>query len=598
MVGIDPQNLDQHLIFEVLPEESLAKVQNQVLPILLEKGAWNGELQYRNLKTGELVDCQASTFIIYKDNGEPLYLANISRDITESKQLEREIQEAFERRGSQVQVSTEIAQEIASTSELSELFSRVVTLTKERFGYYHTQLLRYDATQDAVVLINGYGETGQKMLADGHKLPMGFGLIGTAASSGQTILRPFLAEDPDWQPNPLLPDTQGEIAVPIKLGEQVLGVLDVQSNQAGTLTEDDRLLLEGLCGQIAVAIEQTRLRQEMSERLEEVNRLYRNMSHEGWKTYQDTTDLPAGFMFDQAGLRPVDEEVLADELFANIPMRVLGGEIVGTLTIANDPNQPTSDEDHAFFQQVSDQIALALESARLTAQTQSALAQTEKLSDAGLRFARATNLQELLAVVNETLGITGINRILLGVFNYSLSNEVESMDIAANWWNGIGHEPSEVGRHYTTQTLNILPIFISATPVFFNDTFDDERINASTLETFTRQNIHSMAVLPLYLSSQQIGVLFLESEAAHNFTQDEIRLFSAMAPQIATVLENRRQFERAQQQANRESTLNVISQKIQSATTVEAVLQIAARELGHALGAPMTIAQLSMKDKK
>jgi GAF domain-containing protein len=322
------------------------------------------------------------------------------------------------------------------------------------------------------------------------------------------------------------------------------------------------------------------------------------MSHEGWKTYKETTDLPTGFVFDQAGARPVGNEVLADELFSNIPMKVLGGEVVGTLTIANDPNHPTSAEDRAFFQQVSDQIALALESARLSAQTQSALAQTEKLSDASLRFARATDLQELLAVVNETLGIKGINRILLGIFNYNLANEMESMDIVANWWNSIGHEPSEVGRHYTIQTLNILPIFISATPVFFNDTTVDERISSSTLETFARQNIHSMAVLPLYLGSQQIGVLFLESEAAHNFTQDEIRLFSAMAPQIATVLENRRQFERAQQQANRESTLNVISQKIQNATTVEAVLQIAARELGHALGAPMTIAQLSMKDKK
>ena len=146
------------------------------------------------------------------------------------------------------------------------------------------------------------------------------------------------------------------------------------------------------------------------------------------------------------------------------------------------------------------------------------------------------------------------------------------------------------------ETINILPLFISATPVFYNDTFHDERVNAATLELFTRQNIHSMAVLPLYLGSRQIGVLFLEAEEAHNFTQDETRLFSAMGPQIATVLENRRQFERAQKQAERESTLNVISQKIQSATTVEAVLQIAARELGHALGAPMTIAQLSMKD--
>jgi K+-sensing histidine kinase KdpD len=75
-------------------------------------------------------------------------------------------------------------------------------------------------------------------------------------------------------------------------------------------------------------------------------------------------------------------------------------------------------------------------------------------------------------------------------------------------------------------------------------------------------------------------------------------LFSALAPQIATVVENRRQFEQAQKQAERESRLNVISQKIQSATTVEAVLQIAARELGHTLGAPLTIAQLGLKENQ
>jgi K+-sensing histidine kinase KdpD len=116
------------------------------------------------------------------------------------------------------------------------------------------------------------------------------------------------------------------------------------------------------------------------------------------------------------------------------------------------------------------------------------------------------------------------------------------------------------------------------------------------LELVKRQNLRAVAVLPLNPGSHQIGALILEAEEVHNFSQDETRLFTALAPQIATVLENRRQFERAQKQAEREGRLNVISQKIQSATTVEAVLQIAARELGHALGAPLTIAQLGMKD--
>lgn len=549
-------------------------------------------------KNGEHLTVNLAVTALRDREGNITGFLGVARDITEQKNLEQQKQAAFERRGHEVQVSTEISQGIAAASELSDLFGRVVTLTKERLGYYHTQLLRYDASQDAVVLISGYGETGQKMFASGHKLPMGTGLIGTAAASGKTVLRPVLTEDPDWRSNPLLPETRGEIAVPIKLGDQILGVLDVQSDQAGALTDDDRLLLEGLCGQIAVAIEQTRLRQEMAERLEEINRLYRSMSQEGWKTYRDTADLPAGFMYDQAGIQPVDEAVLTDELFANIPMKALGGEVVGTLTIANDPQHPTSPEDYAFLQQVSDQIALALESARLFGQTQTALAQTEKLSAASLRFAQAADLQEVVKIATETLDIPKINRAVLGIFHYTAANDLESLDVVANWWNGTGQETTPVGTHYSIEMLRVLPLFMSTEPVFFNDTPNDERADPATLEIIKKLNIRSIAVLPLFLGARQIGVLLLEAEEIHNFTQAETRLFSAMGPQIATVLENRRQFERAQRQAQRETTLNVISQKIQGATSVEEVLQIAARELGHALGAPRTIAQLSLKDKK
>jgi GAF domain-containing protein len=257
-----------------------------------------------------------------------------------------------------------------------------------------------------------------------------------------------------------------------------------------------------------------------------------------------------------------------------------------------------SQEDIDFLQQVSEQVALALEGARLAAQTQSALAQTERLSDAGLRFTRATDLQEVVKIAVETLGIPSINRAALETLNYNSANELESMDVVANWWNGTGHEATAIGTHYTAEILPILKLFLSPEPLFVRDAFQDERVDGVTLEIVKRLNIHAFAILPLYLGTQQIGVLVLESEGPYEFKQDEVRMFSAMGPQISTVLENRRQFERAQKQAEREGLLNIISQKIQSATTVDAVLQIAARELGHALGAPMTIAQLSMKDKK
>ncbi len=344
------------------------------------------------------------------ESGATKRMIGTHTDITEQKRLQAQVQEAFERRGDQVQLSTEISQEIAQASGLDELFNQVVALTKERLGYYHTQLLRYDPGQDAVVLIAGYGKTGQKMLAEGHQMHLETGLIRTAAATGETVMRSTLAEDPDWQPNPLLPDTRGEIAVPIKFGEQVLGVLDIQSNQAGAITEDDRLLLEGLCGQIAITMDQTRLRQEIDERLQEINHLYRTMSREGWQRYRETGALPEGFQFDQVSVRPVEEPNLTEQLFAKISMTLPGGEVLGEVSAFDDPQNPLSEEDKVFIGQVSEQVALALESARLVEETQQAsfllgerVKELDCLNDIGHKTEEAPPLAEFLHWVTERI---------------------------------------------------------------------------------------------------------------------------------------------------------------------------------------------------
>lgn len=205
--------------------------------------------------------------IIDPDGGARRVLG-VSSDITERKRMQEVVEASWDRRGRQVQTATEVAQEIAATKALDELFRRVVTLLKERFGYYHAQIFRYDpdfvaekpGTQPgALRLVCGYGRTGQAMLAAGHHLAMGRGVVGTAAVVGAPLLVTDVAQDSPWVPNSFLPKTRGELAVPIKLRGEILGILDVQSDVAGALTTEDQLLLEGLGGQIALAIENEQL---------------------------------------------------------------------------------------------------------------------------------------------------------------------------------------------------------------------------------------------------------------------------------------------------------------------------------------------------
>ena len=237
-------------------------------------------------KNGELYYEEKTITPIKTADGEITHFLSTAVDITERIRLEEELKASLERRSRQVRLSTQVAQEIATATSLDDLYQRVVNQVKEQFGYYHVQLLRYDPALDTVALIYGYGDVGDKMLAINHSMPLGVGLVGMVAKTGESILRSNLTEESGWKANSLLPHTKGELAVPIKMGDRVLGVLDIQSDSLTGLSEDDQLLLEGLCGQIAIAIESTNLREEMETRLLELNLLQGQLSRDGWEQYK------------------------------------------------------------------------------------------------------------------------------------------------------------------------------------------------------------------------------------------------------------------------------------------------------------------------
>ncbi len=126
------------------------------------------------------------------------------------------------------------------------------------FGYYHAHIYLLDENTQELIMAGGTGEAGKAMLARHHKIPMGKGLVGRAAQNNITVLVANVAEEPQWLPNPLLPDTKSEVAVPIAIAERVLGVLDVQHNVADTLKQEDVDVLQSIANQVAFAVRNAR----------------------------------------------------------------------------------------------------------------------------------------------------------------------------------------------------------------------------------------------------------------------------------------------------------------------------------------------------
>ncbi len=193
------------------------------------------------------------------------------RDISTPQIKEQKIQELLNYQAQQVKISTEIAQELAIAPAMEDLFQRVVNLMQDRFGYYHVHIYMLENKQ--LIMKEGAGETGRQMKEAGYKIALTSkkSLMAQAARSGKVVLIHDVEQEPDWLPNKLLPHTKSEIAVPIKLADTVIGVLDVQADTVNGLGEEDQLLLLGLCGQIAIAMNSRQAEGLLYKRVEELN---------------------------------------------------------------------------------------------------------------------------------------------------------------------------------------------------------------------------------------------------------------------------------------------------------------------------------------
>ncbi len=196
-----------------------------------------------------------------------------------------------QRRANQLQTAAEIARDTSSTLALDDLFSRFVNLLCERFGYYHASIFLTDEAQEYAVVRESTGKAGEALKKKGHKLAIGSrSIIGQATLTGFPVVLNDLstreAQETHYA-NPLLPHTKAELGIPLKIGDQVIGALNVQSKQANAFSEDDVSILQTLADQIAVAIDNAQAYQMVQQAMEETRKadqlksqFLANMSHE------------------------------------------------------------------------------------------------------------------------------------------------------------------------------------------------------------------------------------------------------------------------------------------------------------------------------
>ena len=154
----------------------------------------------------------------------------------------------------------EVGTATATILESSRLLQEVVNLTKERFNLYHSHIYLLDREGKNLVLTAGAGEPGRIMVAEKRSIPLDReqSLVARAARERKGVTVNDVTLAPDFLPNPLLPDTRSELAVPMIVGGTVIGVFDIQSEQVGRFTESDVNIQTTLAAQLATSIQNVR----------------------------------------------------------------------------------------------------------------------------------------------------------------------------------------------------------------------------------------------------------------------------------------------------------------------------------------------------
>jgi len=178
--------------------------------------------------------------------------------------------EAERRRAFQLAMTSHLSQRITSILDVDGLLSEVVELLRQNLGYYYSQVLLRDGP-DHLTLRSGSGPVGERIAEAGLRIPLDDRtLVGWVAHHGDPLCANDVQQEPRYRPLDELPQTKAELGVPLRVGGQVIGVLDIHSDQRNAFDDDDQTMLQMLGDQIAVAVQNAVSYQRVRSQAEEL----------------------------------------------------------------------------------------------------------------------------------------------------------------------------------------------------------------------------------------------------------------------------------------------------------------------------------------
>jgi GAF domain-containing protein/DNA-binding response OmpR family regulator len=459
------------------------------------------------------------------------------------RQINAEMETQLTRYARNLDIAARISRETATLYDIDQLLNRAIRLICQEYGFYHAQVFLVDDVGRNAVLTYSYGEIGQKLLEQGHKLPVGSpSVIGQVTQTGQYVLVHDTAsvESGMHHYNPLLPNTRTELALPLQVGspEQgdivIIGALDIQHDTPNIFREDEIRTFQLLADQVALAVQNARLLVEMQARVEQIDVLNRQLTGQAWNISAQSNE----YHYDLLNVAPTPPGQPNSVVSTPIVVR---GQVIGALDAAVPEAGFYSEGDYTIMRAVAERVAIAIENARLFEETQNSLQETSVLYQLS-RYLNETSSQEgiiqgiLNSVMPDALGGQ------IGVLDeYLPSAKPVWLEITADvsLTDTAEREVMLLGMQLRIEDHAILRDIKPNQIVLISDIEHDQRLDDVFRAILSNLNARAMVIIPFSVRGVWRGVIMVQFPEVREFTEREGRIFTTLIDQAGVAIDNR-----------------------------------------------------------
>lgn len=324
---------------------------------------------------------------------------------TDARTVELRIaNEQIKHRTTQFEAIARISQTISSIQTLEELLPQITETISEQFGFYHVGIFLLDSKKEYAILAASNSQGGQAMLERNHRLLVGgTGIVGFVTNTGQLRIALDVGQEIIYFNNPDLPETHSEITLPLRIGANIFGALDVQSTEINAFSQEDANTLSILADQVSIAIQNSRSYQQIQEALAHAKIASMQASNQQWSQFLTRTPVE-GYYFngvDIKSLKPSDKQ-RAHSLSVPIMLR---GTRIGTLKLSTaDSNRMWTDDEVDIAKATAERTAIAIENARLLEESKKRETKERTIGEISAKIGSSSNLESILEIAIRELG--------------------------------------------------------------------------------------------------------------------------------------------------------------------------------------------------